>query len=217
MFPDNHSLLNNLHTYGINLDKREIYLHGYYSQGEDPGVEFKMATTFIKNLHLLESDSHDGILIHMHTGGGEWSDGISIFNAIEFCPCPITILVYGEGVSMGSIILQAADNRILMPDTDFMVHFGEISLEGGSLGVESSVALNKRNNLRMLKIYARKCVGGFFFRDMREEHIKRYLERKINKLGDWWMTSYEAMHYGFADAVLGNIGYESIDIIRKNV
>ena len=133
MSSNDYSLLNDIHSYGININAREIYLHSHHSHGEEPGIEFKMATTFIKNLHVLESNGSDPVLVHMHTVGGEWNDGIAIFNAIEFSPCPVMILVYGHAVSMGSIILQAADKRILMPDIDFMIHFGEISVEGHSL------------------------------------------------------------------------------------
>ena len=43
------TLKNDIHTYGLNTDTREIYLHGHYGQGEEeePGIEFRMATTFI--------------------------------------------------------------------------------------------------------------------------------------------------------------------------
>ena len=44
-------ILNDFHNYCINPKKREIFLHNYYSSDDDnPGVEWKMASVFIKNL-----------------------------------------------------------------------------------------------------------------------------------------------------------------------
>ena len=218
MISDNASLLNDIHTHGINLQSREIYLHGHYGQGEEePGVEYRMATTFIKNLHILESINEKGVLIHMHSIGGEWNDGIAIFNSIEYCPCPVSIIAHAHAVSMSSVILQAADYRILMPDADFMVHFGEVSVEGHSLCVESSVESNKKANERMLDIYANSCVHGKFFKGKAKSRVKSYIRQEISKRGDWWMNAEEAIDYGFADCIVGDKGYENIKIIRKNV
>ena len=77
------TLLSEMHIHGINQSSREIYLHGHYSSylenNEEPGVEYKMATTFAKNLHYLQDLDHESILIHMHTIGGSWNDGIQAY------------------------------------------------------------------------------------------------------------------------------------------
>ena len=215
---DNASLLNDIHTYGINLKNREIYLHSYYGHSEEEiGVEYRMATTFVKNLHTLESISEDGVLVHMHSVGGEWNDGMAIFNAIEYSPCAITIIAYAHAVSMSSIILQAADYRVLMPDADFMVHFGELSVEGHSLCVESSVEFNKKANERMLDIYTENCSNGVYFKGKSLPKVKSHIRNQINKKGDWWLSAEDAKHYGFSDYIIGEKGYEDIKKIRKNV
>ena len=215
MSSDDYSLLNDIHSYGINVNAREIYLHSHHSHGEEAGIEFKMATTFIKNLHVLEDSGSGPVLVHMHTVGGEWNDGIAIFNAIEFSPCPVMILVYGHAVSMGSIILQAAHKRILMPDIDFMIHFGEMSVEGHSLCVESSIKVSKKSNDKMLDIYSENCMHGAFFANYSANKVKEYLRNEINCRGDWWMDAEEAVYYGFADSVVGHKGYENLNVIRN--
>ena len=142
---------------------------------------------------------------------------MAIYNAISLSPCHITILGYAIVCSMSSIILQAADARLFMPDTDFMVHFGEVSVEGHSLCVESSVESNKKANERMLDIYANSCVHGKFFKGKAKSRVKSYIRQEISKRGDWWMNAEEAIDYGFADCIVGDKGYENIKIIRKNV
>ena len=77
-------LLYDLHNYGANIDTREIFLHNYYSSDDDnPGVEYKMSNNFLKNIRALEIKSDRPIVIHMQSVGGEWSDGMAIYDAIS--------------------------------------------------------------------------------------------------------------------------------------
>ena len=60
----------------------------------------------------------------MHSVGGEWSDGMAIYDAISMSRSYITIIAYGQAESMSSIIFQAADRRLITPNTYFMSHYG---------------------------------------------------------------------------------------------
>ena len=43
-----------IHNYGIDVKNREIYLHSVKDGGEDdPGVDYRMAINFVKNITLL--------------------------------------------------------------------------------------------------------------------------------------------------------------------
>ena len=60
--------ISDVHTYGLDAKSREIYLHGYVANcEEDPGVDYRMASNFIKNIRILDSMSNDTIFIHMHS------------------------------------------------------------------------------------------------------------------------------------------------------
>jgi len=206
--PANSEPLFNIHEYNCNPPTREIYLHSYYNSesNDEIGVDFRMATTFAKNLNLLNHQNSTNILVHMHTVGGDWNDGIAIYNNVLFSIAPITILAHAHARSMSSIILQAADTRVLMPDADFMIHHGYIGEEGVTTAVESSIAHNKRLTKRMLAIYALKCIDGEYFKkhkSMTPAKVMTFLNRQIEKYVDWWMTAEEAVDYGFADGILG--------------
>jgi ATP-dependent protease ClpP protease subunit len=154
----------------------------------------------------------------MHTIGGDWNDGMAIYHAISLSPCHITILGYASVCSMSSIILQAADVRLLMPDTDFMIHFGEMATEGYSLSVVSGADYERRLIDRMLDVYADVCVHGKFFADhykiLTREKVKRYIARKMKSRGDWHLSAEEAVYNGFADGILGQKNYEDLNTIR---
>ena len=121
--------ISQLHDYHICIKTREIYLHSRYGFDEEGGVEFEMATHFIKNINFLCSQNNSNILVRAQTSGGLWSDGIAIYDAVRLAEAPVTMLSYACARSMSSIILQAADNRVFMPDKDFMVHHGTLADE----------------------------------------------------------------------------------------
>jgi len=84
-----------------------------------------MTEYFIKGIHVLEQASPEkSITIMMNNPGGDWYHGMAIYDAITSSTCPVTIRVYGQAMSMGSIILQAADYRVMMPNSRFMIHYG---------------------------------------------------------------------------------------------
>ena len=201
-------LLYDLHNYGANVDTREVFLHNYYASddAENPGVEYRMSNTFLKNIRALEIKSDKPITIHMHSVGGEWSDGMAIYDAIVMSKCFVTIIAYGQAESMSSIIFQAADKRLMTPNTYFMSHYGSTAAGGEYLSVQNWVKYEKIICDIMLDIYACSCISGKFFKEKYGpkpdvEKVKTYLSRKL-KSGDWYLSAEEAVYYGFADEVM---------------
>ena len=210
-------LINDVHSHQINYHTREIYLHSSYADDTEAGVEFRMATTFIKNLHILCAQNAElPIIVHMHSIGGSWTDGMAIFNAIRFAPNPVVIIAYAQAESMSGIILQAADYRVMTTDCEFMLHYGSIALGGSALGAKSYMDLNERNSKRMLDIFANRAKNGTFFKERgyNEARIRAYLDRKMKDKADWYLDSDKAVYYGLADGILGSENHDTIDILR---
>lgn len=215
-----HDIIEELHSYQICIDTREIYLHGEPGENnEDSGVEFRMSNRFIKNLRLLESAGDDPIIIHQHTDGGEWFSGMMIYDSIISCQCHVIFVMHGSACSMGSIIPQAADTRIIMPSCIFMIHDGSSTLEGTYKQVQSAAQLEDKLRNQMLDIYSSVCINGHFFQKEQadEKYVKQYLIDKMNEKEDWWLSAREAVAFGFADAVLGDQGYETIEIVKEHI
>jgi ATP-dependent protease ClpP protease subunit len=197
--------LENIHTRNIDVENRRIYLHGDSPiKDEEPGVDYRMANMFIKNMDILENNNSKDITICMGTVGGEWNYGMSIYDRIKSAKCPTTIIAYAWARSMSSIILQAATHRLLMPHCDFMVHYGTITCEGHYITVKSGMKHDELSEKIMLRIYAERCQTGKFFIDykMSVEQIMVFIDQQIKEKGDWWLSSSEAVHYGFADAIV---------------
>jgi ATP-dependent protease ClpP protease subunit len=177
-----------------------------------------MATTFIKNLHLLERQNNDPIIIHMHTVGGDWNDGMAISDAIKLSPCPTVTINYAHASSMSSIIPQAADRRLIMPSADVVIHYGTISLEDQiSTAAKSTIEWNQRSARRMIEMYLARCRDGAHFKDsgMTDKQIVKFLDNKMRYYTDWYLTAEQAVDFGFMDAVMGSRGYETMEKIKN--
>lgn len=211
-------LISDVHLWGIDFNKRELFLHSHVGDNdEDPGVEYRMACNFIKNLRILDSFSNDAIIVHMHSIGGNWHDGMAIFDSIQVAKSHVTIVVYGQAESMSSIVLQAADSRIMMPNAYFMCHFGSSGFEGHHLNMQNLVLHERKVENKMFDIYAERCVEGEFFqnhyKDPTEEKVKTFLRRRF-KEGDWYLEAEGAIHYGFADHILTSDKFLTVDSLK---
>lgn len=212
-----HDIIEEIHGYHLCLDTREIFLHGETdSENYDAGVEFRMSNRFLKNVRLLEAAGDDPIVVHQNTDGGDWYSGMMIYDAIIACQCHVIFIMHGTACSMGSIIPQAADTRIVMPSCTFMVHDGSTSLSGTHKQVQSAAQLEERMRDQMLDIYSSVCVNGHYFQKEQAtpKKVREYIITKMNEKEDWWLSARETVMFGFADAVLGDEGYESIESIR---
>jgi len=204
------------HDYGVNLDTREIVLQSEPENAED-GLDYISANTFLKNLLLLNSLNHRPILVHQCTCGGKWNYGIAIFDAINASPSPVTLIAYAHARSMSSIIPQAAKKRVLMPNADFLIHFGTSGFDGDSQSFVAEGRKNEELNRRMIDIYSLRCARGPFFRRRKwsREKVRQYLREQMNIRREWYITPEEAVDLGFMDGIFGKPGYRTYDEIRK--
>ena len=211
-------LLDALHDQSIQPITREIYLHGHYDgdavEGGEAGVDWRMDSAFVKNLHYLERQSDDPILIHLWTAGGDWTDGIAIHNVIAASQCQIVILAHRAARSMSSIIFQAADKRVLQPDAGMMLHYGHNYFGGTGLEAKTNQKVNDRLDDRMIEIYAEKMLEVEKHKKKRLDTVANYVRKQLKEHSDWWITSEQAVEEGLADGIFGQEGFDSIDAIR---
>jgi ATP-dependent protease ClpP protease subunit len=204
------------------LNLRDIYLHSFYTRDDgdnsEPGVDYRQATTFIKNLHVLDAPPNKPILIHLHSVGGCWNNGMAIFNAVQFATSYVTMLAYAQASSMSGIILQSAELRIMMPDCHFMMHHG---WSGGDVNHPFATAAAAEFDLkackRMLQIFAERAIKGPFFSKKKSttvQSVYNFFDKKISAKLDVYFDSEEAVWYGLADAVLGSKEYPTIQSLR---
>lgn len=197
------TFLENVHFYNVDDKNRDIYVHAEYEETES-GVDFRMATRFIKNLAYLNSLSSDPITVHFITYGGCWNYGMAMYDAIINSKSEITSISYAHSRSMSSIIPQSAKTRLIHKHTDFMIHYGTYGDEGDVRKVVSGIKHYERTNALMLSIYANRCINGQFFKEKKfsKNEVELFLKEKMDSNVDWWLNAEEAVYYGFMDKVI---------------
>tara|TARA_Y100000401_G_scaffold37922_1_gene28533 strand:- start:488 stop:1156 length:669 start_codon:yes stop_codon:yes gene_type:complete len=215
----------------IKKDNEDLDFNGYIRhtremfllplESEDSEVVTKTATHFLKNLRLLESDSKNPIILHSFSLGGDWYDGMVIYDAIKYSACKFVVISYGIAASMASLIPQAAypeGKRISMPNCDWMIHEGYTATQGTYRQVLSGAQWDTILRSRTYQMYTEPCMQtGEFFNNKKQSQVKSYIRRKLESKEDWWMSSEDSIKYGFCDHIVGEKGMETVDKIVKNV
>lgn len=197
-----------IYNHDLDIKGSEIFLGGVdrgyeiTPDGSEPGVDYVMASRFIKNARtIMKSRPNDNLLVHQVTCGGDWNFGMAIYDAIRAYPNHVTILAYAHARSMSSIILQAANKRVLMPHCDFMIHMGSYGDIGTQKEVESNISFYRRTTPIMLSIYASRMKERGKFENKTLEQIKRWLKKEMDHKENVWMTAKQAVEYGLADEI----------------
>jgi ATP-dependent Clp protease, protease subunit len=173
----------------------------YFDNGLDSGkrvisffedVEEYSAEVFIIGLKVLDRTPGD-ITVDLHTFGGDWYAGMAMHDAIAAAENPITI-VTACAMSMGGIILQAADTRVLTPNATVMVHYGSDWAGGHVKDMKRRADENERTGALMEDIFLAR---------IREKHSGYTREQFKQKFTyDVYMSAQEAIDFGLADEIL---------------
>lgn len=197
-----------IHLYGLDVAARALFLFGrdeYLSSAPEddmraePGVEYSLANQLIRNIRLLEALSSEPITVHMKTCGGIWEEGMAIYDTIKTCKCHVTIISYTHARSMSSLILQAADERVLMPSSVVMIHLGQVSFGGTATQFHTEHEQQVKSDARMVDIYADVLSNTGMYRGQNLAWLKSWVRRKMKDKEDFYMSAEEAIEIGFAD------------------
>ncbi len=180
----------------VYLPTRTLYIGSvsHNNDDEESGVDHALAERVIKGLHLLEAASREPIGIALNSPGGEYYHCTAICDAIRACKSRITITVYGQAQSCGSIILQAADHRVLTPHATLMLHYGTGSIEATQTDVARWAAQQRRTNIWVEDLYLKRI----------REQKPRFRRAAIQAIleHDTYYDAEEAVEIGLADEVM---------------
>lgn len=87
---------------------------------------------------LFKNEDAKSYEIHINSPGGSVEEGFQIANHIEGLEKPVTMI--GQRVeSIATVIFLAGDERIVYPDTEFMIHNPWVSIDGNADELESVI------------------------------------------------------------------------------
>lgn len=199
-----------VHEYGVNVHTNEIYItpwtylaEGMGSEVYEPGVEYTMASRFITNMNICRTVNPDTpLLVHMKTCGGEWNEGIAMFDAIMNYPWDVTVLNYTHSRSMSSMIPMPATKTVMMPGSEYMFHEGYYGEESSFREARANIRwYEEKATPMMLDIYYHRMKQKGKFRKWGEEDIKNMLQEEMERHENVYLDAVETVEWGFYDEV----------------
>ena len=182
--------------------KRLIYIGSHMAEtmsGEgESGTDCHMAEFFLKAITHLNKISKQPIIVHMNNLGGDWYHGMAVYDAIRASTAHVYGICWGYAMSMGSIIIQACDSRIVAPHCTFMIHDGFEALSGTCKTVETWAKYITKLRQRMYEIYLQRMKAA----------KPRITTKKIEEMcsHDTVLSAEQAVGHGLADWVLEDLG-----------
>ncbi len=137
-------------------------------------------------------DAGEPIQIVFASPGGSILDGFALHDFIRHLSIAghkIETVALGFALSMGAVLLQAGDHRVMGRNATLMIHEAHVSLAGEISHLEDSVATIRDFNRRCLGILADRST-------MTAKQIERKWKRR-----EWWLTAEEALTFGFVDEI----------------
>ena len=142
-------------------------------------------------LYLEGQDPEKDISLYINSPGGVITDGMAIYDTMQYIKCDVSTICVGMAASMGAFLLAAGakGKRFALPNSEIMIH----QPSGGAQGQATDISIHANHILRVKdklnRILSEKTGQPL-------EVIARDTER------DNFMTAQEALEYGLIDKVI---------------
>ena len=142
-------------------------------------------------LYLEGQDASKDISLYINSPGGSVTDGMAIYDTMQYIKCDVSTICMGMAASMGAFLLSAGTKgkRFALPNSDIMIH----QPSGGAQGQATDIMIHADHIIRTKKklntILAERTGQPY-------ETVVKDTER------DNWMTAEEALKYGLIDKII---------------
>ena len=165
------------------LNDRIIFL------GEE--VNATTASLVVAQLLYLEAQDPDkDIQFYINSPGGSVTDGMAIYDTMQYIKCDVSTICIGMAASMGAFLLSsgAKGKRLALPNAEIMIH----QPSAGTQGQITDMAIHLKR-LETIKKRMNKILSENTGKPI--EVVTADCER------DNFMTAEEALEYGLIDKV----------------
>tara|TARA_B100000902_G_scaffold355687_1_gene368779 strand:+ start:1132 stop:1719 length:588 start_codon:yes stop_codon:yes gene_type:complete len=157
-------------------------------------VEQHVCNLIVAQMLFLESEDPDSdITFYINSPGGVITDGMSVYDTMQYIKPDVTTVVMGQACSMGSFLAQAGapGKRFVLPHSRTMIH----QPSGGARGMASDIEISYKEIIKMKEmltnLYVKHNTSG-----------KTYAQFEADMDRDFFMSAEEAVAYGLADKVI---------------
>ena len=170
------------------LEDRIIFLSG--------PISTELANSVVAQMIYLEAkDPSKDIYLYINSPGGSVTDGLAIYDTMNYIKCDVNTICIGSAMSMGALLLAAGKKgkRFALPSADIMIH--QVLVSGGIGGQATDVAIYTEHLLKSkkrLNTILSECSGQPY------EKVCQDTER------DNFMSAEDALAYGLIDKIYYN-------------
>lgn len=142
-------------------------------------------------LYLEGQDPEKDISLYINSPGGVITDGMAIYDTMQYIKCDVSTICIGMAASMGAFLLSsgAKGKRFVLPNAEVMIH----QPSGGSQGQATDILI-QASHIQQTKERLNRILAANSGKPV--EQIAADTER------DNWMTAEEAVAYGLVDKVI---------------
>ena len=142
-------------------------------------------------LYLEAQDPDKDIQFYINSPGGSVTDGMAIYDTMQYIKCDVSTICIGMAASMGAFLLSsgAKGKRLALPNAEIMIH----QPSAGTQGQITDMAIHLRR-LEIIKKRMNRILSENTGKPV--ETVTADCER------DNFMTAQEAMEYGLIDKVI---------------
>ena len=142
-------------------------------------------------LFLEGQDSEKDISFYINSPGGSVTDGLAIYDTMQYIKCDVSTICVGLAASMGAFLLAsgAKGKRKALPNSEIMIH----QPLGGAQGQASDIKIHA-DHILFIRGRMNRLLSEMTGQPL--EVIERDTER------DNFMTAENAVKYGLVDKVI---------------
>ena len=151
-----------------------------------------VANIVIAQLLFLQKDNkNQEIQLYINSPGGYVSDGLAIYDTMQYLTCDVATYCIGQAMSMGALLLTAGTKgkRFALPHARVMLH-------QPSGGVGGTAADIERHTEEILKLRREMSEIISFHTGQTVERVEEDSDR------DFFLSATEAKAYGLVDEVI---------------
>ena len=143
-------------------------------------------------LFLEGQDPEKDIALYINSPGGSITDGMAIYDTMNYIKCDVSTICMGMAASMASFLLAAGakGKRFALPNSEIMIH----QPLGGTGRVQASDFEIHANHIVRIKQRMNQM-----YSEMTGQPVE-VIERDTDR--DNFMTAEEALKYGLIDKVI---------------
>ena len=126
-------------------------------------VNSQTASLVVAQLLFLEGqDSEKDISLYINSPGGSVTDGMAIYDTMQYIKCDVSTICIGMAASMGAFLLSsgAKGKRIALPNSEILIHqplIGGHGITGQATDVEIAARDLVKTKEKLNRILAANC------------------------------------------------------------